>query len=117
MIYVKFTKKHDIYITGYKLVCQFFSSCRDYPSYVASVETVNDLLIPAEVTLREEWLVNETVRVILLPVSHGYCRQKATYHGQKSWQEARCRGQSPRKQKKTDSLDRKQKIGGLVYRL
>ena len=44
-----------------------FASCRDCPSYLASAETVRDLLLPAETTVQEKWLPAETVRVILLP--------------------------------------------------
>ena len=44
-----------------------FASCRDCPSYLASAETVHDLLLPAETTIHEKWLPAETVRVILLP--------------------------------------------------
>ena len=36
-------------------------------SYLASAETVRDLLLPAETTILEKWLPAETVRVILLP--------------------------------------------------
>ena len=44
-----------------------FASCRDCPSYLASAETVCDLLLPAETTVHEKWLPAETARVILLP--------------------------------------------------
>ena len=44
-----------------------FASCRDCPSYLASPETVHDLLLPAKTTVHEKWLPAETVRVILLP--------------------------------------------------
>ena len=44
-----------------------FASCRDCPSYLASAETVRNLLLPAETTVHEKWLPAETVRVILLP--------------------------------------------------
>ena len=44
------------------------ASCRDCPSYLASAETVRDLLLPAETTFHEKWLPAETVRVILLLV-------------------------------------------------
>ena len=43
------------------------ASCRDCASYLASAETVHDLLLPAETTVHEKWLPAETVRVILLP--------------------------------------------------
>ena len=43
------------------------ASCRDCPSYLASAETVCDLLLPAETTIYEKWLSAETVCVILLP--------------------------------------------------
>ena len=36
-------------------------------SYLASAETVCDLLLPAETPIHEKWLVAETVHVILLP--------------------------------------------------
>ena len=42
-----------------------FASCRDCPSYLASAETVRDLLLPVETTVHETWLRAETVRVIL----------------------------------------------------
>ena len=45
----------------------FFVSCRDCPSYLASAETVRDLLLPTETTVHEKWLPAETVRVFLLP--------------------------------------------------
>ena len=44
-----------------------FASCRDCPSYLASAETVHDLLHPAKTTVQEKWLPAETVSVILLP--------------------------------------------------
>ena len=44
-----------------------FASCRDCPSYLASPETVHDLLLPAETTVHEKRLPAETVHVILLP--------------------------------------------------
>ena len=47
-----------------------FASCRDCPSYLASTETVHDLLLPAETTVHEKWLPAETVRVILLPAEN-----------------------------------------------
>ena len=37
-----------------------FASCRDCPSYLASAETVRDLLLPAETTVHEKWLPAET---------------------------------------------------------
>ena len=40
-----------------------FASCRDCPSYLASAETVRDLLIPAETIVLDKWLPAETVRV------------------------------------------------------
>ena len=46
---------------------QIFAPCRDCPSYLASAETVRDLLLPAKTTVHEKWLPAETVRVILLP--------------------------------------------------
>ena len=44
-----------------------FASCRACPSYLASAETVCDLLLPAQTTGHEKWLPAETVCVILLP--------------------------------------------------
>ena len=44
-----------------------FASCRDCLSYLASAETVLDLLLPAETTVHKNWLPAETVHVILLP--------------------------------------------------
>ena len=44
-----------------------YASCIDCLSYLASAETVRDLLLPAETTVHEKWLPAETVRVILLP--------------------------------------------------
>ena len=44
-----------------------FTSCRDCPSYLASAETVPDLLLLADTTVHEKWLPAETVHVILLP--------------------------------------------------
>ena len=44
-----------------------FASCRDCLSYLASSETVRDLLLPAEITVHEKWLPAETVHVIQLP--------------------------------------------------
>ena len=90
-----------------------FTSCRDCPSYFASAETVRDLLLPAETTIHEKWLPVQTVQVILLPaetlgrkLNHmdSLCRK------QQSQQEARDRGQSPRKPNMKDSLCRKRKL-------
>ena len=44
-----------------------FTSCRDYPSYLAFAKIVCYLLLPAETTVHEKWLPAETVCVILLP--------------------------------------------------
>ena len=44
-----------------------FASCRDCLSYLASAETVPDLLLLAETTIHEKCLPAETVRVIKLP--------------------------------------------------
>ena len=41
-----------------------FVSCRDCPSYLASAETVRDLLLPAETAVLDKKLPEETVRVI-----------------------------------------------------
>ena len=66
-----------------------FASCRDCPSYLASAETVRDLLLPAETTGHEKWLPAETVHVILLPaetlgrkLNHmdSLCRKLLTKH-------------------------------------
>ena len=77
-----------------------FASCRDCPSYLASVETARDLLLPAETTVHEKWLPAGTVRVILLlalgrKVNHtdSLCRKPFTKYSSLS-----------RKQEKTDSL-------------
>ena len=43
------------------------ASCRDCPSYLASAETVRDLLLPAETAVHEKWLPAETVRDLLFP--------------------------------------------------
>ena len=94
-----------------------FASCRDCPSYLASTETVRDLLLPAETIIHEKWLPAETFSVILLPAkslgrklnhTDSLCRQLFTQH--KSWQEARDHGQSLRKPNMTESLCRKQKL-------
>ena len=45
-----------------------FAYCRDCPSYLASAETVRDLLLPAETTVHEKLLPAGTVCVITLPV-------------------------------------------------
>ena len=66
-----------------------YASCRDCPSYLASAETVHDLLLPAETTVHKKWLLAETVRVILLPaktlgrkLNHmdSLCRKLITKH-------------------------------------
>ena len=66
-----------------------FASCRDCPSYLASAETVHDLLLPAETIVHEKWLPAETVRVILLPAktlsrkqnhTDSLCRKLFTKH-------------------------------------
>ena len=54
-----------------------FASCRDCPPYLASAETVRDLLLPAETTVHEKWLPAETVRVIQLP-AESLCRKLFT---------------------------------------
>ena len=57
--------------------------------FLASSETVRDLLLPAETTVHEKWLPAETVRVILLPVetigrklkqTDSLCRKLFTKH-------------------------------------
>ena len=66
-----------------------FASCRDCPSYLASAQTVHDLLLPAETTVHEKWLPAETVCVILLPAetlgrklnhTDSLCRKLFTKH-------------------------------------
>ena len=61
----------------------------DCPSYLASAETVRDLLLPAETTVNEKWLHVETVRVILPPAetvgrklnyADSLCRKLFTKH-------------------------------------
>ena len=54
--------KHRVYTSPL-----IFASCRDCPSYLASAETVRDLLLPAETTVHERWLPAQTAPVILLP--------------------------------------------------
>ena len=66
-----------------------FTSCRDSPSYLASTETVCDLLLPVETTVHKKWLSAETVCVVLLPAetlakSHGQLLQEAVYQAQQS---------------------------------
>ena len=75
-----------------------FASCRDCPSYLASAETVRDLLLPAETTVHEKWLPIETVRVILLPAE--------TLGRKLDHTDSLCRKLFP----KHNSLDRKQEI-------
>ena len=94
-----------------------FASCRDCPSYLASAETIRDLLLPAETTVHEKRLPAETVHVILLPAetqkeakSHGQSLQEAIYQVLQSLQEARDRRQSRRKPNMTDSLCGKRKL-------
>ena len=79
-----------------------FASCRDCPSYLASVETVLDLSLPAETTIHEKWFQAETVCVILLPAetlgrklnhNNSLCRKLLTEHNSLS-----------RKQEIADSL-------------
>ena len=74
--------------TGYKRVSNF-GFRRDCPSYLASAETVCDLLLPPETTVHEKWLPAETVRVILPPAesqqeaeSHRQSLQEASYQAQ-----------------------------------
>ena len=52
-------------ITGYKLVRLLLPSVVTVP-YLASAETVCDLLLPAENAIRKKWLPVENVRVILI---------------------------------------------------
>ena len=82
-------------------------------SYLASAETVRDLLLPAETTVHEKWLPAETVRVILLPTetldrtlnhTDSLCSNLFTKHNSLG------RGQSRRKPNIRDSLRRKRKL-------
>ena len=57
----------------------------DCTSYLASAETVRELLLPAGTTVLEKWLPAETVCVTLLPAESS--RQEAESRGQ-SLQEA-----------------------------
>ena len=74
-----------------------FASCRDCPSYLASAETVRDVLLPAETVV-----LAETVRVIQLPAESLGRKQNHT--------DSLCRkpffvgGSLGRKHKITDSL-------------
>ena len=97
-----------------------FTSCRDCLSYLASAETVRDLLLPAETTIHEKWLPAETVCVILFPAKtlsrklnqkDSLCMKLFTKH--KSLQEARDRGQSRQKPNMMDSLCRKGKLADM----
>ena len=77
-------------------------SCRDYSPYLASAETLCDLLLPTVTTVHEKWLPAETVCVILFPadtlgrkLNHmdSLCRKLFTKHNSLS-----------RKQETMDSL-------------
>ena len=92
--------------TRYKRVCYFRFLQR--LSYLASAETVRDVLLPAETTVQEKWLPAETVRVILLPAktlgrklnhTDSLCKKLFTEHNSLS-----------RKQKIAVSLCRKRKL-------
>ena len=72
----------------------YFRSCRDCPSYLASVYTVRDLLLPAETTVHEKCLPAETVHVILLPAetlgrklnhTDSLCRKLFPKHNSLNW--------------------------------
>ena len=54
-----------------------FVSCRDCPSYLASAETVYDLLLPTETNVHEKCLPAETVHVILNHMD-SFCRKLIT---------------------------------------
>ena len=57
------------------LLTLIYASCRDCPSYLASAETVHDLLLPAETVVLGKWIPAEIVRVILLPADN-LCRKR-----------------------------------------
>ena len=87
------------------------------PSYLASAETVRDLLLPAETTVHDKWLPADcpcdsaSCRESRQEAkSHGQSLQEAIYQAQQSRQEARDRGQSRRKPNITYSLCRKRKL-------
>ena len=65
---------------------QIIASYRDCPSYLASAETVRDLLLPVESILHDKWLPVESVRVIPHPAetrseerSRGQSRQESYF--------------------------------------
>ena len=60
-------KNNILTVRGVSKLEVSFASCRDCPSYLASAETVRELLLPAGTTVLEKWLPAETVRVTLLP--------------------------------------------------
>ena len=79
------------------------ASCRDCLSYLASIETVCDLLLPAETTVHEKWLPAETVPVILLPAETLGRKLIHTKHNSLG-----------RKQEVTDSLTRTVSAGSYL---
>ena len=94
------------------------ASCRDCPSYLASTDTVRELLVSAETTVHKK-----TASCTDCPYDSAFCRdsrqeakshgqslQEAIYQEQQSRQEARDRGQSPLKPNMMDSLCRKRKL-------
>ena len=64
-------KKAIWIFTGCKTSLPIFASCWDCPSYLASAETVCDLLLLAETTVCEKWLPAETVHEFLPAESLG----------------------------------------------
>ena len=57
--------------------------CRDCPSYLASAETVRDLLLPVETTGHKKWLPAETVCEITRTVSAGIYLPRTVSAGSK----------------------------------
>ena len=90
-----------------------FASCRDCPTYLASAETVCDLLLPAETTFHEKWLPAGTVETLGRKLNHRQSLQEAIHRTHQSRQEARGCRQSRRKPIMTDSLCRKHKLADL----
>ena len=109
-----------------------FASCRDCPSYLVFADTVRDLLLPAEATVREKWLPAESVYAILLSAesrqeaeSRGQTRQEASYHVQQPRQETRSRTESAGREtydwrtslylyRHTDILLKMQRTSGII---
>ena len=99
-----------------------FASCRDYPSYLASANTVRNLLLPAETVVLGKQLPAESVHVVSLLAETLSRKQNHT--------DSLCRkpffvdGSIGRKQEITDSLYeakydgpslQETKISGPVY--